>query len=69
MICILLMAGLAVVILAVFFLLVAGVHSTEWHMNLRDTSDASTTRGFARRVLGVYVRQPEVPAARDDVRR
>ena len=69
MICILLIAGLTVVVLVAFFFLVAGVHSTEWHMNLRDTSDASAARGFARRVLGVYVREPEVPVAPDDVRR
>jgi hypothetical protein len=68
MIWILLIAGLAVVVLAAFLFLVAGVHSTEWHMNMRDTSDASPARGFARRVLGVYVRQPEVPAP-DEVRR
>jgi hypothetical protein len=69
MIWILLIAGLAVVVLAAFFFLVAAVHSTEWHMNLCDPSDASTARGFTRRVLGVYVRQPEVPAAQDEVRR
>jgi hypothetical protein len=69
MIWILLIAGLALVILAGFALLVAGVHSTDRHMRLRDTSDTSTTRGFARRVLGVYVRQPEAPAPRDEVRR
>jgi hypothetical protein len=69
MIWILLIAGLALVILAGFAFLVAGVHSTDRHMRLRDTSDASTTRGFARRVLGVYVRQQELPSARDEVRR
>ena len=69
MIWILLIAGLALIILAEFAFLVAGVHSTDRHMRLRDTSDPSTTRGFARRVLGVYVRQPELPSARDEVRR
>ena len=69
MIWILLIAGLVLVILAGFAFLVAGVHSTDRHMRLRDTSDASTTRGFARRVLGVYVRQQELPPARDEVRR
>jgi hypothetical protein len=69
MIWILLIAGLALVILAGFAVLVTGVHSTDRHMRLRDTSDPSTTRGFARRVLGVYVRQPEAPAPRDEVRR
>jgi hypothetical protein len=61
MIWILLIAGLALVILAGFAFLVAGVHSTDRHMRLRDTCDPSPTRGFARRVLGVYVRQPEAP--------
>ena len=69
MIWILVIAGLALVILTGFAFLVAGVRSTDRHMRLRDTSDASTTRGFARRVLGVYVRQPEAPAPRDEVRR
>ena len=69
MIWILLIAGLALVILAAFAFLVAGVHSTDRHMRLRDTSDASTTRGFARRVLGVYVRKQELPPARGEVRR
>ena len=69
MIWILVIAGLALVLLAGFAVLVAGVHSTDRRKRLRDTSDASTTRGFARRVLGVYVRQPEAPAPRDEVRR
>jgi hypothetical protein len=69
MIWILLIAGLALVILAGFAFLVAGVHSTDRHMRLRDASDTSTKRGFARRVLGVYVRQAELPPARDEVRR
>ena len=69
MIWILLIAGLALVILAGFAFLVAGVHSTDRHMRLRDTSDASTTRDFARWVLGVYVRQQKLPPAHDEVRR
>jgi hypothetical protein len=70
MIWILVIAGLALVILTGFAFLVAGVHSTDRHKRLRDTSDASTTRGFARRMLGVYIRrQPQLPPAHDEVRR
>ena len=69
MICILLLGVVAVVLLAAFALLVAGVHSTDRRKCLRDSSDISAARAFARRVLGVYVRQPEDHTIRDQVRR
>jgi len=52
--------GATLITLVAFAVLVAGVHSTDRRMSLRDTR-AGHAEAFARRVLGVYVRQQAVP--------
>jgi hypothetical protein len=44
--------------LAAFLILVAGIRCTDRNRGLRDPSGDGRTEAFARRVLGVYVRQP-----------
>jgi hypothetical protein len=64
------------VALVAFMVLVAGVRSTDRRMSLRSRSASGPGDAFARRVLGVYVRQPQTrtsheteSACRDRVRR
>jgi hypothetical protein len=53
-------AGLIVgsLVLAAFLILVAGIHRTDRSRGLCDPSGDSRAETFARRVIGVYVRQP-----------
>jgi len=69
MLWILIIAALALAVLVAFVVLVAGVHGTDRHLALRDADDTHASRAFARRVLGVHVRQPQVPAAGEGVRK
>ncbi len=46
------------VVLAAFLILVAGIRSTDRSRGLRDPGGDGRAEAFARRVLGVYVRQP-----------
>ncbi len=48
-----------------FMVLVAGVRCTDRRLTLRDRSSDRLADAFARRVLGVYVRQPEDGACRE----
>ncbi len=52
----LVISGIALV---AFMVLVAGVRGTDRRMSLRSRSASGPADAFARRVLGVYVRQPE----------
>jgi len=53
--------------LAAFLILVAGIHITDWSHGLCDPGGDSRAEAFARRVLGVYVRQPaERPCNEDE---
>ena len=53
-------AGLIIssVALAAFFILVGGIRATDRCRGLRDPGGDGRAEAFARRVLGVYVRQP-----------
>jgi hypothetical protein len=44
--------------LAAFLILVGGIHATDRSRGLRDPGGDGRAEAFARRVLGVYVRQP-----------
>jgi hypothetical protein len=61
--------ALAVVTLGAFAFLVIGVQATDRHKSLLGTSDNSAARSFARRVLGVYVRQQARTPGRGEVRK
>jgi hypothetical protein len=50
---------LAAVAAVAFGAVVIGVQATDRHMRLRDSSDHGRADAFARKVLGVYVRQPQ----------
>jgi hypothetical protein len=54
-------AGLIVggVALAAFLILVAGIRCTDRNRGLRDPGGDGRAEAFARRVIGVYVRQPD----------
>ncbi len=69
MIWILAIGALSAVAIGAFALLVIGVQSTDRRKSLRNTSDNNAARSFARRVLGVYVRQPTYTSDRDEVRK
>ena len=58
----LVVAGIALI---AFAAVVIGVRGTDRRMSLRSGSDASIADAIARRVLGVYVRQPEISASRE----
>jgi len=58
----LVIAGIAAV---AFMVLVAGVQGTDHRMSLRSRSATGPADAFARRVLGVYVRQPETSASQE----
>jgi hypothetical protein len=49
---------LAAVAAVAFGAVVIGVQGTDRHLRLRDPSHHGRADAFARRVLGVYVRQP-----------
>ena len=49
-----------------FVVVVAGVQATDRRLRLRDQSGHGWADGFARRVLGVYVRQPSSPRPAED---
>ena len=53
-------AGLIIggVALAAFLILVGGIRATDRSRGLRDPDGDGRAEAFARRVLGVYVRQP-----------
>jgi hypothetical protein len=51
--------------LVAFATLVVGVRRTDRCMSLRDSSCDGIADTFARRVLGVYVRQPQTGVRRD----
>lgn len=53
-------AGLIIsgVALAAFLVLVAGIHTTDRSHGLCDPDGDRRAEAFARRVLGVYVREP-----------
>jgi hypothetical protein len=57
------LAGLAIggLIFAGFLILVIGIRGTERHRGLRNPYGDGVAEAFARRVLGVYVRQIEDP--------
>jgi hypothetical protein len=58
----LLAAGIALI---AFAAVVIGVRGADRRMSLRSRSAASVADAIARRVLGVYVRQPEISASRE----
>ena len=51
--------------LIAFLALVVGVRCTDRRKSLRDGSADGVTAALARKVLGVYVRQPEDSAGRE----
>jgi hypothetical protein len=58
----LIVSGIA---LSAFATLVVGVRRTDRNLSLRDSSADGYADAFARRVLGVGVRQPETSACRE----
>ena len=56
---------LAAVVAVAFGAVVIGVQATDRHMRLRDSSHHGRADAFARKVLGVYVRQPRRGRGRD----
>ncbi len=56
--------GAALILAAVFVVVVASIHATDRQMTLRDPQGAGATGTLVRRLLGVYVRQPGHPAQR-----
>jgi hypothetical protein len=57
---------LAAVVATAFGAVVVGVQATERRMRLRDSSYHGRVDAFARKVLGVYVRQASRRGADDD---
>jgi hypothetical protein len=53
------------VALVAFMVLVAGVRGTDRRMRLRSRSTSGPADAFARKVLGVYVRQPETSVSQE----
>ena len=58
---------LAAVAAIAFGAVVIGVQATDRHLRLRDSSDHGRADAFARKVLGVYVRQPPRRGGGQDV--
>lgn len=54
--------GAALILAAVFVVVVASIHATDRRMTLRDPRCAGAVGTLVRRLLGVYVRQPGHPA-------
>jgi hypothetical protein len=63
-------AAMAILVIGLiaFTFLIAGIHSTERRMSLRNAADTSPSRSFARRMLRVHY-QPMPARIREKARR